>query len=103
MKNLFCIDLDQPTLEGFRKFISAWLYRGERFTLLVDPGPLSTIPHLICELRRHKVERLGQRDLSLKLDIMFLKNFISRAVREGTTSTHIFSELPHPQPLPKHR
>ena len=24
---IFCIDLDQPTLEGFRKFISAWLYR----------------------------------------------------------------------------
>jgi glyoxylase-like metal-dependent hydrolase (beta-lactamase superfamily II) len=58
MKNLFCIDLDQPALKGFRKFISSWLYRGERFTLLVDPGPPSTIPHLIRELRRHKVERL---------------------------------------------
>lgn len=58
MKNLLCIDLDQPGLEGFRQFISAWLYREERFTLLVDPGPLSTIPHLIRELRRHNVERL---------------------------------------------
>jgi glyoxylase-like metal-dependent hydrolase (beta-lactamase superfamily II) len=58
MKNLVCIDLDQPGLEGFRKFISAWLYRDARFTLLVDPGPLSTIPHLTRELRRHKVERL---------------------------------------------
>jgi glyoxylase-like metal-dependent hydrolase (beta-lactamase superfamily II) len=58
MENLFCIDLDQPALEGFRKFISAWLYRGESSTLLVDPGPLSTIPHLIRELRRHQVERL---------------------------------------------
>ncbi|OEU59470.1 MAG: MBL fold metallo-hydrolase [Desulfuromonadales bacterium C00003094] len=59
MENLICIDLDQPGLEGFRQFISAWLYREERFTLLVDPGPLSTIPHLIRELRRHKIERLN--------------------------------------------
>ena len=58
LDNLFCIDLDQPTLEGFRKFISAWLYRGNGFTLLVDPGPLSTIPHLRGELRRHGVERI---------------------------------------------
>jgi glyoxylase-like metal-dependent hydrolase (beta-lactamase superfamily II) len=58
MENLFCIDLDQPGLEGFRQFISAWVYREERFTLLVDPGPLSTIPHLIGELRRRHIERL---------------------------------------------
>jgi len=58
MENLICIDLDQPDLEGFRQFISAWLYREERFTLLVDPGPLSTIPHLLGELRRHQIERL---------------------------------------------
>jgi len=56
--DLHCIDLDQPAIEGFRKFISAWLYRGEGFTLLVDPGPLSTIPHLVGELRRLGVERL---------------------------------------------
>jgi glyoxylase-like metal-dependent hydrolase (beta-lactamase superfamily II) len=55
---LVCIDLDQPQLEGFRQFISAWLVRTEGFTLLVDPGPLSTIPHLVAELRRHGVERL---------------------------------------------
>lgn len=57
-RDLLCIDLDQPALEGFRKFISSWLYRGDGFTLLVDPGPLSTIPHLVGELRRHGVERL---------------------------------------------
>jgi glyoxylase-like metal-dependent hydrolase (beta-lactamase superfamily II) len=58
MENPICIDLDLQGLEGFRQFISAWLYREERFTLLVDPGPLSTIPHLVSELRRHKVERI---------------------------------------------
>ncbi|AMV71614.1 Hydroxyacylglutathione hydrolase [Desulfuromonas sp. DDH964] len=52
LDRLHCIDLDQPTLEGFRHFISAWLYQGEETTLLVDPGPLSTIPHLLAELRR---------------------------------------------------
>ncbi len=58
LNNLTCIDLDQPTLEGFRHFISSWLYRGDGFTLLVDPGPLSTIPRLIDTLRGHGVERL---------------------------------------------
>ncbi|MCD4688440.1 MAG: MBL fold metallo-hydrolase, partial [Desulfuromonadaceae bacterium] len=58
MENLLCIDLDQPGPTGFRQFISAWLYREEHFTLLVDPGPFSTIPHLISELRRHHIERL---------------------------------------------
>lgn len=53
-----CIDLDQPDLTGFRKFISAWLYRGDTFTALVDPGPLSSIPHLRAELKRLHVERL---------------------------------------------
>jgi glyoxylase-like metal-dependent hydrolase (beta-lactamase superfamily II) len=58
LENLFCIDLDQPSLEGFRKFISSWLYRGDGGTFLVDPGPLSTIPRLLGELRRHGVDRL---------------------------------------------
>jgi len=56
--NPVCIDLDQPGLTGFRQFISAWLYRGDNFTLLVDPGPLSTIPHLLAELGRYGVEEL---------------------------------------------
>jgi len=58
LERLTCIDLDQPSLEGFRRFISSWLYRGPAFTLLVDPGPLSTIPHLVGELRRLGVGRL---------------------------------------------
>jgi glyoxylase-like metal-dependent hydrolase (beta-lactamase superfamily II) len=58
LNNLVRIDLDQPVLEGFRSFISSWLYRGDGFTLLVDPGPLSTIPLLRAELRRRGVERL---------------------------------------------
>jgi len=58
LNNLICIDLDQPTLEGFRKFISSWFYRGDGFTVLVDPGPLSTIPTLCKELRRQGVEHI---------------------------------------------
>jgi glyoxylase-like metal-dependent hydrolase (beta-lactamase superfamily II) len=58
LNNLVCIDLDLPVLEGFRKFISAWLYRGDGFTLLVDPGPLSTIPRLCDELSRLGVTHL---------------------------------------------
>lgn len=58
LDNLACIDLDQPSLEGFRKFISSWIYQGDGFTLLVDPGPLSTIPRLCAELRARGVKRL---------------------------------------------
>ena len=58
LDNLACIDLDQPSLEGFRKFISSWIYQGDGFTLLVDPGPLSTIPRLCEELRARGVKRL---------------------------------------------
>ncbi|HEY6837520.1 MAG TPA: MBL fold metallo-hydrolase [Geobacteraceae bacterium] len=58
LDRLTCIDLDQPSMAGFRKFISSWLVRGDDVTLLVDPGPLSTIPHLVTQLRRYGVERL---------------------------------------------
>ncbi len=55
---LVCIDLDQPELEGFRRFISSWLCVTDRCTVVVDPGPLSTIPRLVAELRRHGVDRI---------------------------------------------
>lgn len=55
---LTCIDLDQPALEGFRQFISCWLYQSEQFSFVVDPGPLSTIPHLLQKLQAQQVERL---------------------------------------------
>ena len=58
LDHLHCIDLDLPALTGFRKFLSAWLYVAKDLTFVVDPGPLSTIPHLIRELQRHGVDRL---------------------------------------------
>ncbi len=57
-QNLFCIDLDQPSLPGFRRFISSWCWQSAGFRLLIDPGPLSTIPHLLKELRRAGIEHL---------------------------------------------
>ncbi len=58
LNNIHCIDLDQPQLEGFRRFISAWLIAEEQFNAVVDPGPLSTIPVLVNALRQHGVEHL---------------------------------------------
>ncbi len=58
LKQLHCIDLDLPSLEGFRKFLSAWCYSSDELTFVVDPGPLSTIPHLIRELHHLGVDRL---------------------------------------------
>jgi len=51
------IDLEQK-LTGFRHFVSAWLFRDEGLTFLVDPGPRFSIEVLIAELRRLGVKRL---------------------------------------------
>ena len=58
ISNPVCIDLDQPSLTGFRQFISSWLCCGDNSSLLVDPGPLSTIPRLLAELQERGVARL---------------------------------------------
>ena len=55
--NLYLIDLNGP-LEGFRKFISAWVYKIGGVTLLVDPGPASTIPYLV-----ERMDELGIRTI----------------------------------------
>jgi len=56
-ENLFLIDLNVP-LEGFRRFISSWIYRVGGMTLLVDPGPASTIPYLIERLEELGISRI---------------------------------------------
>jgi glyoxylase-like metal-dependent hydrolase (beta-lactamase superfamily II) len=48
--NLFLIDLDLAR-EGFRRFISSWIYRQGETTIIVDPGPRSTYPLLFSKLR----------------------------------------------------
>lgn len=50
------IPLDQ-SMPGFQRFICAWLVTGPA-TLLVDPGPASTIPLLIATLGNMGVTRL---------------------------------------------
>ncbi|MDO8723064.1 MAG: MBL fold metallo-hydrolase [Syntrophales bacterium] len=56
-ENLYLVDLDQP-LEGFRKFISAWIYTPDDLTILVDPGPRSTIPLLLSALKKQEVKKI---------------------------------------------
>jgi glyoxylase-like metal-dependent hydrolase (beta-lactamase superfamily II) len=51
------IDLDQPK-EGYRKFLSAWICSGDGPTVVIDPGPRSTVEHLIGELARRGVARV---------------------------------------------
>jgi glyoxylase-like metal-dependent hydrolase (beta-lactamase superfamily II) len=55
--NLYLIDLNGP-LEGFRKFISAWVCKIGGVTLLIDPGPASTIPYLV-----ERLDELGIRTI----------------------------------------
>jgi len=55
---LTLIDLDQPGLEGHRRFISCWLSQDHGPTFIVDPGPRNTAPHLIARLRDLGVARL---------------------------------------------
>lgn len=52
------IDLDQPGLEGHRRFVSCWLSREGGPSFVVDPGPASTAAHLVARLRELGVERL---------------------------------------------
>jgi glyoxylase-like metal-dependent hydrolase (beta-lactamase superfamily II) len=52
------IDLDQPTLEGQRRFIGCWVCRSPEVTFIVDPGPPSTATDLVARLRAMDVERL---------------------------------------------
>jgi glyoxylase-like metal-dependent hydrolase (beta-lactamase superfamily II) len=56
-ENLRLIDLDLPR-EGFRTFISSWLYRPGDLTILVDPGPRSTIPVLLEALKTEGIDTL---------------------------------------------
>lgn len=55
--DLFLIDLDQ-NITGFRKFISAWLYKGASTSFLVDPGPSNSINQLLEVLETLEVKIL---------------------------------------------
>jgi glyoxylase-like metal-dependent hydrolase (beta-lactamase superfamily II) len=58
LPGLYLVDLDIPQLEGFREFISCWVYKSDEITFVVDPGPSSTIPVLIRCLETLQVVRL---------------------------------------------
>ena len=47
---LYLVDLDLP-LTGFRQFISSWIYRRDGKTIVVDPGPPSTVPVVLEALK----------------------------------------------------
>lgn len=51
------IPLDQDR-EGFRMLIGAWLYTGPEGSFVVDPGPGSTIPRLVQEMRTRGITKL---------------------------------------------
>lgn len=40
------VDLDQPR-RGYREFLSCWVYQSEAVSFVVDPGPKSSIDHLL--------------------------------------------------------
>ncbi len=76
------IDLDQPTLEGYRRFISCWLSRGAGPTFIVDPGPASTAPLLI--------ERLGVLGVD-QLDYILLTHI---HLDHGGAAAHLLEAFP---------
>jgi glyoxylase-like metal-dependent hydrolase (beta-lactamase superfamily II) len=57
LDDLYLVDLDQP-LEGFRNFIGCWIYQLDGITILVDPGPRSTIPVLINALKTKGIQKI---------------------------------------------
>ena len=57
VKGLFLIPLDQEQ-RGFRNFIASWVLQTGELTVLVDPGPKSTIPALRKALSRMGIDHL---------------------------------------------
>jgi len=49
IKNLYLVDLDQPS-EGFRRFISSWIFINGNCTFVIDPGPRSSVSTLLTAL-----------------------------------------------------
>jgi glyoxylase-like metal-dependent hydrolase (beta-lactamase superfamily II) len=77
--NLYIVDLDQP-LEGFRDLLSSWVYLKNGLTIVVDPGPCSTIPVLLDALKQ-----MGQK----KIDYILLTHIhIDHAGGTGVLVEH---------------
>ena len=55
--DLYLVNLTQE-LNGFRKFISSWVYFTEELTFVVDPGPKYSIAVLIDSLAKIGVKRI---------------------------------------------
>ena len=53
-KTLDLIDLDQKRT-GYREFLSCWAYQEDGLTVLVDPGPVSTVEHLFGMLENLEI------------------------------------------------
>jgi len=56
-KNLFLINLDQK-IEGFRNFVSSWLYKDRDTAFLIDPGPIYSIDVLKESLNEIGIKKL---------------------------------------------
>ncbi len=54
---LYLVDLDLP-LPGFRDFIGCWIYHRQGKTIVVDPGPASTIQFVFEALNQLQVKSL---------------------------------------------
>lgn len=54
---LWLVDLDQE-LDGFREFISCWIFKNDDMTFVVDPGPVSTIPVLLTALKDLSIKKI---------------------------------------------
>ncbi len=59
LPGLHLVDLDLPPLTGFHRFISSWIYTKQGVTLIVDPGPPSTIPLLLTALESLHIKKIG--------------------------------------------
>lgn len=53
------LDLQIPELEGFKRFIGAWIVETSHGIVVVDPGPYTTIPILISELEARGMKKLA--------------------------------------------
>ncbi|UCH23916.1 MAG: MBL fold metallo-hydrolase [Deltaproteobacteria bacterium] len=57
IEDIYLIELPQPR-KGYESFIGSWVLRRDPMTVLVDPGPRSTIPLLLQSLETLEIETL---------------------------------------------
>ena len=87
-EGLYLIEL-RPEFKGFSQFLGAWLYRYRGWTLLIDPGPASTVSELKDSLKDLGINKVDLILLThIHLDHAGCVGHLSSAFRDSKILCH---------------